>query len=159
MKMNTIIFIFLFALSGCEKYEDLSDLVEFYESSYFGACFSGMPSGIDTEVNITNNESYLEYFNKKRIHPVNLNCDTAKLPEIDFNKYSLIGKYTEGGGCDVSYDREIINNKRKNKIVYTINVEYTGLCDMLITNMNWALIPKLKKNYDVEFIVEEVKCE
>ncbi len=64
-----------------------------------------------------------------------------------------IGKYTEGGGCDVSYNREIIDYKRQNKIVYAIKVGYTGMFAMLVTNMNWALIPKLKDNYRVEFIV------
>ena len=55
---------------------------------------------------------------------------------INFEKYSLIGKYTEGGGCDVNYNREIIDHKIENKIVYSIDVEYTGICTMLITNMN-----------------------
>ena len=147
----------VFLVVSCENNESIEDLpeqVEFLEQSYFGICFSGTPAGLDTEVIITDNESYLEYFNQKRIHPYNLNCDTAELPKIDFDKYSLIGKYTEGGGCEVSYNREIIDNKTKNKIVYTIDVEYSGSCLMLITNMNWALIPKLKKDYNVEFIVK-----
>jgi hypothetical protein len=143
-----------FVFISCEKYEELTGKAEFLEPGYFGICFTGIPAGLDNEVIITDNESYLEYFNQKRIHPVNLDCDTAKLPGINFNKYSLIGKYTQGGGCDVNYHREIIDNKSKNKIVYTIKAEYTGNCSVLIFNMNWALIPRLKENYNVEFIVE-----
>lgn len=146
--------LLIIVFSSCEKYEDLTEQIEFIESSYFGTCFSGTPSGIDTEVIIRDNKSYQEYFNQKRISPYNLDCDTAGLPNINFDKHSLIGKYTEGGGCEVSYDREILDNKWKNKIIYTITAEYSGDCYMLITNMNWALIPKLKNKYEVEFIVE-----
>ena len=113
-----------------------------------------MPAGLDTEVVITDNESYLEYFNQKRVYPYNSDCDTAELPAIDFGTYSLIGKYTEGGGCDADFRREIIDYQREKKIVYTIKVKYTGSCKMLITCMNWALIPRLKNGYEVEFKVE-----
>ena len=146
--------IVLITSVGCERYEDLIEQVEFLGFEDFGVCFTGNPTGLDKEVVITDSKTYEDYWNLKRIHPYNLDCDTAELPKINFDEYSLIGKYTEGGGCEVSYEREIIEDKVRNKIIYTINVEYIGLCQMLITNMNWALIPKLKRNYEVEFIVE-----
>ena len=152
-----LLLLFLLLFSRCEKFEDLAEQVEFLDGMYFGICFVGTPSGLSKEEIIRDYESYQNYFNQKRIHPYNSDCDTAELPNIDFDKYSLIGKYTEGGGCDVVYDREVIENKLKNKIIYKISVEYIEGCLMLITNMNWALIPKLKRNYDVEFIVEYVE--
>jgi hypothetical protein len=151
-----IFLIFSILNFSCEKYENLTEQVEFYEPNYFGICFSGLFDKNYDEVIITDNDSYQEFGNSIRIHPFNLDCDTAVLPYIDFDKYSLIGKYTEGGGCDVNYERQIIDDKKHNKIVYTINIEYFGNCAMLIFNMNWALIPKLKKNYTVEFKVEEL---
>ncbi len=150
LTLCTILFV------TCEKYEDLTGKVEFIKPVFFGVCFSGMPAGLDTEIVITDSESYFEYFNQKRIYPYNSGCDTAELPAIDFNTYSLIGKYTEGGGCDVNFQREIIDYIREKKIVYTIKVEYTGNCYMLITCMNWALIPSLKDDYVVEFYCAEI---
>ena len=144
----------LFLALGCERYEDLIEQVDFLGFEDFGICFTGNPSDLDSEVIFTDYETYQDYWNKRRIHPYNLDCDTAQLPNIDFDKYSLIGKYTEGGGCEVSYDRDIIEDKLRNRIIYTIKVEYQGTCAMLITSMNWVLIPKLKRNYEVEFVVE-----
>ena len=143
----TAIILSLIVLFGCEKLEDITMQVEFLEPDFFGNCFAGRPIASDRklEVIITDNESFLQYWK----------CDSADLPEINFDTYSLIGKYTEGGGCDANYDREIIDNIRRNKIVYTIEVDYNGFCSMLITNMNWALIPRLKEHYQVEFIVRQ----
>ena len=153
--LKWLILFILFILS-CEKFEEISEQVDFLDGLDFGICFVGTPSGLPEEVIIRDYESYQNYWNQKRIHPSNLDCDTAKLPNIDFNKYSLIGKYTSGGGCDVVYEREVFEYRMKNKIVYKIKVEYIDGCYMLITSMNWALIPRLKRNYDVEFIVEEI---
>jgi len=151
-----LILLVLLAVS-CEKNENVEDVieqVEFLESSYFGICFSGTPTGLDTEVIITDNELYFEYFNQKRIHPYNLNCDTAILPHIDFNKYLLIGKFTNGGGCSVKYDRQVTVEEENNKLIYKIDADYFGLCEMLIVNMNWALIPQKYIDYSIEFQVE-----
>jgi len=142
-------------MTACKKddtfpVQDITDQVQFLGSGYFGLCFSGFPADSDEEVIIRDQEAYAEYFDKRS----DSDCDTAALPQIDFSNFTLIGKYTQGGGCDVSYDRKITDNEIELKIIYTIKPEYGGQCYMLITNMNWALIPKLKKNYEVEFIVE-----
>ena len=67
-----LILLVLLAVS-CEKNENVEDVtvqVEFLEPGYFGICFWGTPSGLDHEVIITDNESYQEYFEQKRIYPL-----------------------------------------------------------------------------------------
>jgi len=150
-----ILFVFIFI--SCEKYDDFNDQVQFLEVSYFGRCFYGMPAGLAKEVFLSDNEAYLEYFNSKRVQSNKIDCDTVHLPKIDFDNYSLIGKFTSAGGCHVYYDRKFVNNRLAKTLVYYINIEYTGNCKVLTTSMNWALIPKLDKGYKVEYRVEHIR--
>lgn len=138
---------------SCEKFEDLTEKVEFYEPGFFGTCFSGVYDRGYNEVIIADNESYQKFGNSIRTIPYNLNCDAVALPYIDFDKHILICKFTGAGGCDANYDRQIVNDKKKNKIIYAITVEYPGTCKMYIVNMNWALVPKIDNNLTVEFKV------
>ncbi len=151
-----LVLVVLF-ISSCEKNRgklDLTEQVDFYESNYFGICFSGVYDIGYEEVIISDNESYQKFGNSIRIHPYNLDCDTAILPHIDFNNYTLIGKFTDGGGCEAKYLRQIIDDKENKKIIYKISVEYSGMCAMYIVNMNWARIPKISDNYLIEFQVD-----
>lgn len=148
--------LILFVITGCEKndeFTEITDKVEFLEPNFFGTCFSGFYDEGYSEVIIKNEEAYQDFGNTVRIHPYNLNCDTADLPMIDFNKYSLIGKYTSGGGCSVSYTRQVFRDEKNKKYIYEISAEYSGTCRMLIININWALIPKIPKGYTIEFRV------
>jgi len=147
----------VFLVVSCEKNESIDDLTEqaiFYESNYFGTCFSGVYDKGYQEIIITDNESYKKFGDSIRIHPYNLDCDTAVLPYIDFNKYILIGKFTDGGGCEAKYKRQIIDDKKNKKIIYNIRVEYFGTCYMYIVNMNWARIPRIPNDYTIEFQVK-----
>ncbi|MBN1119140.1 MAG: hypothetical protein JXA77_18165 [Bacteroidales bacterium] len=82
-----------------------------------------------------------------------IKCVTAKLTEIDFDTSSLIGKYSEGGSCDVTrnYNLEIDSDTKDYR--YTISKVYDGSCNMLFFSMNWALVPAIPDDYMLEFVV------
>jgi len=73
---------------------------------------------------------------------------------LKFTKYFLVGKFTDGGGCSVTYDRQVIVDEENKNLIYKIDADYFGFCDMLIVNMNWALIPYRYIDYSFEFQVE-----
>lgn len=100
------------------------------------------------------NLTYQNFGDSIRVHFVNIDCSTAVLPDIDFSKFFLIGKHTQGGGCSVKYDRKILDSKDTKTLVYKIKVDYSGNCMMLIMNMNWVLIPKAYSDYTIEFQVD-----
>ncbi len=153
MKRNFFILILSsLIVVACEnnKTEDITEQCEFPDN-FLGTCFYGVFDYTHDNIIITNSETYQDFADSIRIHPANINCDTAGLPIIDFNKYSLLGLYTSGGGCDASFVRQIIDDPGEHKIIYKVKASYEGACYMLIFNYNWAIIPKLEEGYSVEF--------
>ncbi|HON20432.1 MAG TPA: hypothetical protein PLW70_03765 [Bacteroidales bacterium] len=72
---------------------------------------------------------------------------------IDFSKYTVLGKYTNGGGCSVVYERNVSKNISNKKILYSITVHQCGYCDMYSECMNWVLVPKIPEDYTIEYKV------
>ncbi|MEY2925123.1 MAG: hypothetical protein RLZZ337_1673 [Bacteroidota bacterium] len=144
--------LLLVGLSSCSK-EEITQDVQFVEASYFGSCFYGINDKKEHIV-IRSEEEYIAYFEKKRIAPNNVDCSDAKLPKIDFSKYSLIGTWTSGG-CQADYDRQI-EKRGNNELIYNIKATYSGYCMMLVFSMNWAIVPKIKNRTNVTFNVEEI---
>lgn len=149
----TLAFCFLLLCTRCKKEEITSD-VQFLTNSYFGDCFS-YPSSNDKNVVIRDKESYESYFAALRQSSSNRDCSEAMPSAIDFDKYTLIGHRTSSSGCSVEYDRTL-EQKGNKEVTYHITVTYSGLCMMLISSMNWALIPKIKDRTNVIFDVEEI---
>jgi len=81
-------------------------------------------------------------------------CDSSKLPGIDFSKYTVLGKLTINSACD-TITREVLSDSLNKKYIYNINIqEPQGRCIYIaIPNMNWVLVPKLPREYKVEFII------
>ena len=149
-----LVYSLLFAACENDKLIELTEQCEFHEN-LLGSCFSGIGDCGYDEIVITDSESYQHFGNVIRIHPVNVDCDTAALPYIDFNGYTLLGKRTSGGGCSAYYDRKIFKDKKDKRIIYKIEVQYGGACAMLIGSWNWISIPKLLEGYSVEFKVNQ----
>jgi len=144
-------------LASCEESEsliDISDQVQFLNVDFFGPCFYGPVDKKYHEITFTDNQSYQIFGNSIRVNLYNMDCQSADITIIDFNKYSLIGKYTSGGGCSSQYERQILDDKVNKKLIYKIKVQYSGDCELYFFNMNWALIPKLENGYKIEFQVE-----
>jgi hypothetical protein len=81
-------------------------------------------------------------------------CENYQLPSIDFSQYTLLGKYTQGGGCTIDFVRKIYKDESDKKITYSIKVDGKGFCKKLGMSMNWVLIPKFPSDYTVEFEVK-----
>jgi hypothetical protein len=83
-------------------------------------------------------------------------CDSAKLPKIDFSKYSLLGKLTITSPCD-KINREVLLDSINKKYVFNINIQHTqeSCIYIAVPNMNWVLVPKLPIKYAVEFNVND----
>ncbi|MFT4875741.1 MAG: hypothetical protein ACI9AU_000122 [Bacteroidia bacterium] len=149
----TLAFFTLLLFTECKK-EEITDDVQFLTNSYFGDCFFYSASKSD-EIVLRDQEEYESYFAALRQSSSNKDCSEAVPTAIDFDKYTLIGHRTSGGGCSVEYDRTL-EQKGNKEVTYHITATYSGLCMMLISDMNWALIPKIKNRTDVIFEVEEV---
>jgi len=74
-------------------------------------------------------------------------------PEIDFAKYTLLGRYAHTSGIG-SYYRNVVEDTANLRYNYSITVENCGTCDCLSQNMNWVLVPKLPENWSVKFTVK-----
>ena len=154
MKIKIILLglLFIFTIS-CEKDSELTDITsecEFYDN-ILSTCFYGSSNSQYDEIVFRDNDSFQEFGDTVRIYLANLDCDTAMLPVIDFSKYSLLSKSTNGGGCSATYQRKVLKDTKNRKIIYEISVDYEGVCDMLLGSRNWAIIPKIPDNYTVVF--------
>ncbi len=90
--------------------------------------------------------------------PNNSSCADIDFTQIDFEKYTLLGKFTGMGGCKLPYyDHQIVIDEKNKKCIYKIKITTYGLCEPYYMNMHWVLIPKLPKDCIVEFEVEEQK--
>ena len=150
----TLVFFTLLLFTECKKEEITSD-VQFLTNSYFGDCFFYSASESD-EIVLRDQEEYASYFETLRQSSYNNDCSEAVPTAIDFDKYTLVGQRTSGGGCSVEYERTL-EKKGNKEVTYHITAIYSGLCMMLISDMNWALIPKIKNRTDVIFEVEEIQ--
>jgi hypothetical protein len=151
----------IFSLS-CEKNTDSPKKPDFsvetvyLDPMYFGRCFVGLYPPNANEIIIKNNSDYIALGDSCRaLYLSSIMCDTANLPAIDFNKYSLIGKLSEGGGCGVEYIRDVTIDTITKTYNYSIEAEYNGTCEMLIMNMNWALVPSIPDDYKVFFNLQQ----
>jgi len=166
MKNIVMIIITLVLISGCRKDNDtidqFSDAIYLENNELFNyqTCFSISNINTNSGFIITDDNTYTKYADSMRIHPINssVDCDTATLINIDFNKYSLIGITTGYGACD-TIQRNILYDEKNRKIIYNIDIkEYTGGCILIyILSLNLALIPKIPDDYKVEFTVNRYK--
>ena len=80
--------------------------------------------------------------------------DGGAFNPVDFSQYSVLGKYADGDGCSVFYDRNVTKDTKKKKYIYTIRVISCGDCALGDYSTNWVLIPKIEEGFSVEFVVE-----
>lgn len=146
----------LLVFTACEDKdpEDITGRVEF-DFRISNPCFYGYNGTANEEMVIRDEAAYERFAEEIRIDLQNADCDTASLPPIDFSQHSLIGVYTRGGGCKADYERTVSLNHDDRQVTYQVSVTYSGLCYMLISHFNWALIPALPSNYSVHFEVSE----
>ena len=77
------------------------------------------------------------------------------IQDIHFNKYTLVGYGTFQSGCSTPTIN--LSFKKINKIIFiNATVSINGLCKGYFYSETWHLIPKIKKNEDVNFKVNYV---
>lgn len=82
-------------------------------------------------------------------------CRSAVLPHIDFSEHTLLGKYTTGSGCSVTFEKNVYKDTENRNIIYTITIVEEGNCEMMAMNMNWITIPVVPPGYTVVYQVRE----
>ncbi len=82
-------------------------------------------------------------------------CEKASLPYVDFSKYTLLAKYSSGGGCEVDFNRKVVFDSVQKKVVYYIDIRYEGYCEQLAFSGNFVLVPKMPDDYAVEIKLTE----
>ncbi len=158
MRNIPAVLLILILIASCDQDEKLTDITmhcEFHED-LLTPCFYGIHNFGHDEIVIRDNAAYLKFQDSIRIEIHQMNCEDEQLPTIDFERYTLIGKHTSGGGCSVKYSRRIFDDKAKNLIMYKISAKYSGNCSMGLVSWNWALIPKIPDYYIVVFEVKEL---
>lgn len=71
-------------------------------------------------------------------------------PEIDFSRYTLLGKSTEASGCRII--EHIFEVKKRNSDYYCrIIVKVEGDCSLSLDERKWLLIPKISASASVKF--------
>jgi hypothetical protein len=130
------ILIILIILISCDREDNLHEVVaKFLE-------LKGCPNLLDSnnELVITNEDEYLL---------LKLDCSDSKLPDINFSDSLLVSK-TFIIGCEDQINRHLFYDSQKNKYVYNIEIR-KGTCKMAVIVNNWAIVPKFKDDYTVEF--------
>jgi hypothetical protein len=121
----------------------------------FGPCF---PSNI-----FASNQGYVfqekDSFNRiqESVMTNDANCDATSIPDISFQQYDLIGILTYGI-CTLTTEKQVLDDTSGKKYIYNIIVHTSQLpaCKMLVSTMNWALVPKRPAGYTVQFNVVKV---
>ena len=82
-------------------------------------------------------------------------CSSTRIPNFDFDRYSLLGISMDGTGCDHYYSKKVVEKRLDKKYIYTLTPFTCGLCDIYHLATEWVLVPRLPDDYTVEFIVED----
>ncbi|MFO7880524.1 MAG: hypothetical protein ACQES0_04670 [Bacteroidota bacterium] len=89
---------------------------------------------------ILSDTDYQKLLEKRSLHP---DCDTYHLPEIDFDKHSLIGLHYGVAGCE-NPDVEIhIYSLPDGTYQVKTGITQIGLCKRLNHVNKWILIPRI----------------
>ena len=153
IKKSFILVLLIISTVSCEDKRELIEITDdckFYNNILTSCFYGSIGSEYDENV-FRDNESFQEYGDLVRIDNLNDQCDTAQLPSIDFENYSLLSKKTSGGGCDATYSRNIFKDTKNKKIIYEIDAEYEGNCKVQFISGNWAITPKIPDDYIIEF--------
>jgi hypothetical protein len=89
---------------------------------------------------------------RARFHRHTPPCNEAQIPRIDFDKYTLIGRWITLGNCPAGkmFTLKVIRDDKAQVYRHVVNVE-TMPCRGLSSYMSWVLVPKLPEGYTVNF--------
>lgn len=100
--------------------------------------------------------SQLEYKTQVLNDSPHPDCPSYTMPQIDFDKYTLLGAVIATGGCsEPKIDHVVTKNIITNEIVFNFSSEQQGICLMLWTYEIWCLIPKVADTSKITFNITE----
>jgi len=142
-------------VTGCTStgstYEELeSERFNFYsEDQICNTNLEAMPLPDQDEFVITTQDEYDELI---ALYEEKIPCEKGYYaPDIDFEQYSLLGRYASGGGCTIDFEKTIYQDDTNKQIIYELFVNEKGLCEMAAVSMNWILVPTIPEGYEVVF--------
>lgn len=147
--MTIAFIIFSFKLIGIEKKTN-SNLQSPIECKEIKIMCTQSAHG---EYVINNNHDYYKLLDQRSTHP---DCTDYNLPQIDFEKYVLVGYISSIGGCSPPNLTKLIFSD-DTKYYVNIYVKKNGFCKTSNSIEVWYLIPKM--NMDVEFIIKNINNE
>lgn len=147
-----VLSILVICLVDCSK-ENAVSQIDNLNVTYlndFGGCFLFENVNSDGIV-IREDSTYEKLGNANRLNKW-AGCDTAKLPVIDFSKYTLLGFTTVSSSCD-ELTRSVTLDTLNKKFLYSLTIKTLNkFCDQLgKQSLNWVLVPRLPDNYSVQF--------
>lgn len=152
-----VVFISLFLIScskmpwcwGEDKNEGL--IIESYSMKDFPMC---------VERYVQENETLIISSEEELLKIIDSTCTSMPQagynetpPDIDFEKYSLIGQWATGQ-CETKFLREVEKDEDNKKITFTIQVRECGTCKSERYDANLVTIPKIPVDYQVEFDID-----
>jgi hypothetical protein len=150
-------FFIWFLIGSCEKIEKPSDtnIKPVFKVQFLsGICTSTFLSSKYDEVIITDLQTFQSFIDSIISSDSYNDCEIVNVELIDFDKYILAGKKSNGGGCSVTSDYSVIKDDINKKVIYNISVDYIGSCRLAFSSMHWALIPRLPENYTFEIKID-----
>lgn len=99
---------------------------------------------------VTTEEVYKQILNSKL-------CGTNGNPEIDFDRFSLIGILTHYWGCkDPDVNIWIFKDDNFNEYNVEFQLKRNGDCKIGVDIIEWYLVPKLNLDYAVKFQIIKI---
>ena len=139
MKLHTAVFVtvllgLLITVSACTVNQKVH-IIDLQEEL---SCVQTFDITRSQQYIINSNTSYQRLNNMTTF---SFSCKNFTLPGLDFSTYTLLGKSTEGRGCNATQGRSVVQNG--SLLTYTIDVVTTGNCTSKVwTSTNWILVPK-----------------
>lgn len=104
---------------------------------------------------IRNEKEYQALLNVRSLHP---DCDSYKLPLIDFNQYTLLGISFGAGGSKVPIIEHQIIKLTNGNYRFIVKIKQKVGYEREWSYEIWCLIPKIENNENVEF-KKEIQIE
>ncbi len=153
---NFIIIFLIYTGGGCcidEPYnnENKGEIIKGYS-------FNGLDLlnclEMNQEIIIRSKEEYDDFLSILMNCPYNKDKDSLNFnADIDFEKFSILGKLIETNDCNGYFIREVTIDKDNQLITYEITKKKCGSCKENMANINCVVIPSIPNNCKVVFKV------
>src|SRR3989338_5392320 len=109
---------------------------------------------LEDEIIIDTEKAYIE-FQEKSQNARNMACADVHFPPVDFFQKTLLVKSAMGSCAATGFKKQVLKDDRNKKIIYKVNAIERGMMACSgpgLDSMNIITIPKIPKDYTVEFV-------